>query len=130
MDSLCHIFLDIPNISSMLGRLCYGLGHDLQSFLDAVAVFDPLVPGIRKRVILLPLFLSELVSKTAARTHAFVERQPVPGEEHQVCEANLVTDKVLLSGLLEVEINDAGDTLDLVGVAIDGGCNILLWVEL
>jgi hypothetical protein len=88
------------------------------------------MPGVGKRIILLPFFRSEIGTQAAIWTHGIAKCQVVPWEEHEIREAYPVAYEVFVSGLLEMELNDTSDTLDLVCVAVDCGCYVLLRMEL
>ena len=54
---------------------------------------------------------------------------PIPRDKRQICVRDLVPRQIFRTLLLQVPINDARNALDLVGVAVDGGLDVLLWVE-
>lgn len=106
----------------LLLRSSNGLGLLLHDLLDRWAVDHALVPGVALGVFLLPLGIKALAHDEWE--HA------VPWDEHQVCIADLVADKVLLAALGQLCIDDAEDSLDLVAVAVNGRSDVLLGVEL
>ena len=52
----------------------------------------------------------------------------MPGHERQIRVRALVADQVRLAGFLEMAVDHAEDSTDLVAVAIEAGCQVLLWV--
>ena len=72
------------------------------------------------RIVLLEL--AGLLTKQERHGH-------LPGHKGQVGVGDLVADDVGVAGLGEVGVDDAGDALDLVAVALDGGGDVLFGVE-
>lgn len=53
----------------------------------------------------------------------------MPRHKSQIRIGALVTDEVLAAGLLQVRIDHADDTTDLVAVTLEAGVNLLLMIE-
>jgi hypothetical protein len=54
----------------------------------------------------------------------------VPSDKHQIGVASLVSHEVLIASLGEMKLDHTQNSLDLVGVAVDSGGDVLLRMEL
>ena len=63
------------------------------------------------RKLVLPLLLKALSHDKNSST--------IPWNEHEVCKAYLIPNKVRLASLVEVVLDDSKDASNLVGVAVD-----------
>ena len=91
--------------------------------LDSLSTHQFLVPLPGLRILLLPLFVE-------ASAHDTFKRDLVPRQEHEICKAGFVADQVWLSSFAELQLNDTQHTVDLVGIALNGRSEVLLWVVL
>lgn len=91
----------------------------LEHFLDCRTRDEFLVPLIALRVLCFPVETLE--------QH---RRQHVPRNKHEVSVTDFIPDEILVARFVEVQFDDAEDTLDLLLVALRDGGEILLWMEL
>lgn len=87
------------------------LSLQFQRLLDGRPGSDPLIPRPARRSLLLPLPTFRIVAQQGRHNRK-------PRHEHQIRIRHLVTNQVLLASFLEVSLNDADHTLDLVAVAV------------
>lgn len=83
-----------------------------------------LVPLPRNRILLF-----ELLDKALTHDVRRLRQQPMPRHESQIRIGALVADEILAAGFLEVCVNHAEDTMDLVTVALEAGVDFVLVVE-
>ena len=114
---------ELTRSRSTLDLLRIGLGLVVGHLLHTRPRHDFLVPRVEMRELLCD------VRRVPLGIHQQPDQIPVPRHKGQVGKGDLVSDQILGALLLQVPIDDAGDTLDLVAVAVDGGLDALLRVE-
>jgi len=108
--------LHIADLLHLLVRRHHSLRPRIPRLGYGLTSLHPLVPRPGFGVLLAPFLLKPL-----AHDVRLGQQQPMPRHEHEIRVRALVANQVLLSGLLEVAVDDAQRAADLVAVAVKAG---------